>query len=768
MNMKDAAITYAAERGWVCIPLMPKQKKPAMAWSQIQSIEDGIKAIEERPGCNLCLYLGEMSGDVVDIDVDSVKALPLARRWFPPTLSFGRKSKPQSHYLLKCKGVFTKFFKGFDGPSSTVEGNIIEIRSNSKGRKVKGSYTVIPPSIHDKTGEKIEWVDDTASIVSMEEIDIKRIVCRIQLATQLADIWHDGRHNMALLIAGTLAKARIFKEEAIHIVEGICELTGDEEVDDRIKAVETTYEALEAGSPIASLRSFEAENPNWRGIDKWVFRVCKAVPRGSGKDLVIYFPDDAEHAVKMMSQTAAVNSLNWFELEGTGPVKIEEGKILLLNEATVATDITRFNDWRTYNAKGDFVARLPSNQLIKYYLKCPAGTRGLPPLRGMVNNPIFDSDWNIVVEPGHHLETRVYVYTEEAFPRIDTSDEGIDKAIASFYSLFGEFPFTDVPLGVSVFLFKTILVSLKPMLGPTPMLFLDAPTQAAGKTYAAEVIGELGSGYPVRITSMTSQLEELDKKIGSLMRFASPTAVIDNTLRKVQSDILAQALSQESVSFRPLGQSVSIDVKANTSFFGTGVNAKIDMDLARRTLWVRLDPEVERGSTLKYKGDPLSEVRARRPELISQAFSIVSAYTQYGELEKPPNPVASYGGKIQTIREALIWAGLPDPFQALGVGSEGDTERSDISELFHALWKVFGEETFTAASVEEIMLSGATDPSSADSELRHVMRRLGAEGWNRARGIGRVLSNHLDSVMDGLKMVQSRTTKTRGYRIMTL
>ena len=100
---KKAALSYL-ERGWSPIPVPRGEKNPGRRGWQDESLDaDGI----EREFCkpqNIGVLLGEPSGGLLDVDLDSPAAVKLARRFLPTPNDavFGRKSRRRSHWLYKC------------------------------------------------------------------------------------------------------------------------------------------------------------------------------------------------------------------------------------------------------------------------------------------------------------------------------------------------------------------------------------------------------------------------------------------------------------------------------------------------------------------------------------------------------------------------------------------------------------------------------------------------------------------------------------------
>jgi putative DNA primase/helicase len=148
----EVALSYL-ERGWQPIPLPPRSKVPqGNAWQALRIGEAEVPR-RFRNGCNIGVLNGEPSGGLVDVDLDHSLAVALADKHLPRTNSeFGRAGKRRSHrYYVVSGPIETTHFRlpEVDGKKPMV----VEIRST-------GSQTVFPGSVHDETGEAIEWESD--------------------------------------------------------------------------------------------------------------------------------------------------------------------------------------------------------------------------------------------------------------------------------------------------------------------------------------------------------------------------------------------------------------------------------------------------------------------------------------------------------------------------------------------------------------------------------------------------------------------------------
>lgn len=143
-SVLDAARSYH-QRGWSVVPLMYRSKQSHLEHWPSHEFKSEAELEQEFSNLrNVAVKFGSVSADhLVDIDLDHPLAVKLAPSILPPTnATFGRPSKPSSHYLYYVPD-------GIDSRYYTNPVWIAEIRSEN-------TYTVMPPSIH-INGEPITW-----------------------------------------------------------------------------------------------------------------------------------------------------------------------------------------------------------------------------------------------------------------------------------------------------------------------------------------------------------------------------------------------------------------------------------------------------------------------------------------------------------------------------------------------------------------------------------------------------------------------------------
>jgi P4 family phage/plasmid primase-like protien len=238
-TLADWARAYR-ERGWAPIPLKPNDKAPESPGWQTQRIADDRIDTVFADGKNIGLLLGPPSGNLLDIDLDCAEAVRLAAAFLPTTeLVFGRLSKPDSHYLYQADPAGTVRRVQFSDPDGTL---LLEIRG-------EGHQTMAPASVH-PDGEQLDWsVFEQAGQTTVAELEKRAgwLAAAAMLGRHWPE-WDHRRHFVALHLSGGLLRAG-FKLDAVKsFMKSVCLIGGENDWADREKAIDSTFEKLEAGT----------------------------------------------------------------------------------------------------------------------------------------------------------------------------------------------------------------------------------------------------------------------------------------------------------------------------------------------------------------------------------------------------------------------------------------------------------------------------------------------------------------------------------------
>ena len=223
---------YILSRDPAFVSLKPRFKQPVgNAWQENPISPEFVYHEFKTSGHNVGLINGDISG-IVDVDLDCGEAKQLASLLLPKGLAtFEHSGNDRGHILYRVSNPGKT--QQYQCPETGA--TLVELRST-------GSQTMIPPSIHPK-GQKLKFtfLDDTATLLDFDDLQVQ--VRKIAALSLIARHWREGiRHSLALGVAGLLLKTDHSEAEVKEIISLICEITGDDELEDRLKAVETTFD----------------------------------------------------------------------------------------------------------------------------------------------------------------------------------------------------------------------------------------------------------------------------------------------------------------------------------------------------------------------------------------------------------------------------------------------------------------------------------------------------------------------------------------------
>ncbi len=751
----DAALRYT-ERGWVPIPVPFAEKAPVLkGWTHLRLAESEIpRRFAGRK--NIGIRLGEPSGGLTDADLDCPEALFLAPYLLPETAAiFGRKSKPASHRLYLCELVpRTQSFKDRDG---TV---LVEIRST-------GAQTIFPPSVAD--GEVREWVTDEEPARISGPTLFER-VAKLAAAALLARHWPEkgSRQDAALALAGGLLRGGWTETETNQFISAVSRATGDDEVAKRSQAGHYTKQRLAEGqsatgwSSLAELVGVNVAKQarEWLGgkratepDEAWAATALITLAPGELPELV----DKAETVLLSRAEALGVfqragelvRVISLPQLKSNGGLKRPAGTVQLEPLSTVAlTDIFgRIARWQRANADGRaHVVDCPPKIATIY--RSRRGTWRLPILTGIVSAPILRGDGTVLSRAGYDAQTGLFLAASE-FPQISDNPTRGDaqNALKELLEPFGEFPFvTDEDRSA---LAAAILTGVqRRLLGACPLFGFTAPSQRTGKSLLAEGVAIIATGKPVPAMAVSGEREEIRKAVASALREGHQIVNLDNVDHPLASPDLARAITQSEYADRALGENRLLRLPTNILWTATGNNLTFRGDLSSRVLLSRIDSGLERPEERNFKIPNLGEhLQVNRERLIAAALTILRAYHVAG---RPSQEVIAWGGFegwSRSIREPLVWLGLPDPCATRKDVVAGDPEREEAAAIFAAWHDGFKNKSATVKEAVELAKTdvGLHDALSAVA-LGHRDDKLDT------RRIGHWLREWENTVVAGLQL----------------
>lgn len=297
-------------------------------------------------------------------------------------------------------------------------------------------------------------------------------------------------------------------------------------------------------------------------------------------------------------------------------------------------------------------------------------TRGywpnVPYLEAVVTHPVLLGNGTLVSTNGYEKKSRLFVMMPPGLsvtvPELPTRED-VTAAVDVLGDVIQDFPF-ETPQHRAAW-FAALLTPLAwfAFNGPAPMFLIDANVRAAGKGLLADVAAIIITGRRFPVMSYTNDKEELRKKITTLAVEGERLVLLDNLAGAVGNDVLDMALTTDTWKDRLLGVNRGYCGPLNVTWFATGNNVQLGADTSRRVCHIRLESEKERPETRDdvTHQDLRGHVLQNRGKLLAAALTILRGWVVAGKPKHGLKPWGSFEQWSSVVREAVVFAGLPDP-----------------------------------------------------------------------------------------------------------
>jgi putative DNA primase/helicase len=431
-----------------------------------------------------------------------------------------------------------------------------------------------------------------------------------------------------------------------------------------------------------------------------------------------------------------------------GTVQLEPLGGLALTEV-----FSRIAVWERIDAEGDAqIVDCPS-KIAAFYIS-RTGSWRLPVLSGIISAPLLREDGSILSQPGFDKESGLFFDSDEDWPVIPDRPTRADAeaALRSLRAPFKEFPFV-AEEDVAVHIAAILTVIQRRTLGACPIFGYSAPAQRSGKSLLAESIAIIATEKPAPATAVSGDREEIRKAITAALREGHIIINLDNVVGPLASPDLAKVITQSAYQDRLLGESRMLRLPTNVLWTATGNNLEFRGDLSTRSLLCRIDSGMERPEARTFKIPHLEDfLRNKRKDLVAAALTILRAYHVAGRPSQQVLPWGGFNNWSASIRESLVWLGLPDPCKTRDTVLVDDPEREESLAALIALQETFRDGEFTVSMIadrcgaNDALKSSILSVASGRQQRRDVdPRRLG--WWCR---------NRRDQVLGGLRLRLAR------------
>ncbi|MCI0601178.1 MAG: hypothetical protein L0Y60_17020 [Beijerinckiaceae bacterium] len=191
------------------------------------------------------------------------------------------------------------------------------------------------------------------------------------------------------------------------------------------------------------------------------------------------------------------------------------------------------------------------------------------------------------------------------------------------------------------------------------------------------------------------------------------------------------------------------EVASSSFVLINGNNLRLAEDIVRRTVLCLIDPGIERPEERAIAWVAKVEARNNRGVYVSACLTIMLAYQAAGA-PKQTIPLGSFENWSRRVRDAIIWAGLPDPCGNADKLRDADPEKERFLGVAEQWAKHFGDDWTKVADV----INKATSPLE---ELRTVLTTVAGAGRDiSANRLGAFLSRYAGRPIAGFKFVSRK------------
>jgi len=404
---------------------------------------------------------------------------------------------------------------------------------------------------------------------------------------------------------------------------------------------------------------------------------------------------------------------------------------------------------------------LPPKALVEDVLATPDPP--IPPLRRIVEVPVFAPDGTLQVTPGYHPAGRTLFVPCAGFElpglpphpgpgHIQRAREWIDELLA-------DFPFVsqaDRAHAVALF----VLPFVRDIIGadPTPGHLIEAPTPGSGKSLLADVLTFPFAGRAVSTITEARDDDEWRKRLTAQLRERRAVILLDNIVRPLDSGALASALTAATWEDRLLGKNETIRVPVRCLWVATGNNVTLSTELARRFIRIRIDPRMDRPFQREgFRHNPLrSWARRHRAPFVWSALVLAQGWVAHGSPPASSKPLGGYerwsrvlGGILEHARIEGFLANVNELYEA------ADTEGGMWRTFVAAWWEEHHSDEVTSADLFPIA-----------EGIDGLVSTRGNERSQRS-SFGRKLRKQHDRVFGEFQVVSTGTRKrARVWRLL--
>jgi len=429
-----------------------------------------------------------------------------------------------------------------------------------------------------------------------------------------------------------------------------------------------------------------------------------------------------------------------------------------LDETRLFGRLIRTADWVREKRDGEAPASPPS-RLVLDLLAYPHPE--LPKLDDVLYTPVIAPRGTLLADDGFYPAERLYLDLRQlrGMPRVPTSPSASEVEAARSLlldDLLVDFPFlenSDRAHAVAALILPLVRPAVP---GCTPLHLAEAPIPGSGKGLLCNVIAICATGRACLARAIPSGDDDIRKMLTAELMAGRPIVLLDNVRerRRLDSAALSALLTSEQWTDRILGETRMISAPNRALWLLTGNNPHLSMELARRCVRIRIDPQVDRPwKRAHFKHPALLEWTAEnRPRLVHAILTLAAAWVAAG-CPRASRRLGSFerwsevlGGILGVARIQGFLGNLEDFYE------RADAEGQAWREFTAAWWERFGSEAQRVADLQALC---------HEDDLLADVRGDGTDRSQQTR-LGQALLRARDRVFGRFRIVQAHDAAHKG------
>lgn len=372
---------------------------------------------------------------------------------------------------------------------------------------------------------------------------------------------------------------------------------------------------------------------------------------------------------------------------GKAWVQVSESKTEAahLSQDKLKSWLDRHADFTSYDKDGNPKPARPPGDVVKDLLALPDPP--LPRLSGIARAPVFLSGGRLLASEGYDPESRLLMRLGDLGGVKGDMDPRSARELL-LEDLLEDFPFTaevDKAHAVALLLERFV----RPLVGGlAPLHLIEAPVRGSGKGLLVSVASLVALGDDARVMYPPRDDDETEKRITAHLMTAPPIVLLDNAT-VLRSKALAAVLTAGTWEGRLLGESKLIHMPNRTLWVSTANNPELSDEIARRTVSIRLDPQMGRPEDRTDFLHPNLKTwtRQNRRKIVRACLSLVQAWIDAGmpEGRRTLGSFESWAHVMGGIMETAGIEGFLEDRDRLYSGADRESrEWADACAAWHA------------------------------------------------------------------------------------